>query len=457
MDVISPNDFRIDNLYIESAKSSFKLKKKDSRINSIKQQEILFDTFCEGLMETWNVDERSCLEALININKFAVKYNIPNTKHSEEIASIITKLLSIDNEMIIKNSLLVVSNAFSQKNFNDIGKILLNDKDIINVVHELFTKFGKPIYTQIFLTISNMAGTSEYCRNRILSKFSPEELKDLLTSKIVHSRYKDYYFDLNLIQRYEEKCKAFLTKLCFYELSNENATTLFRLLVELKSFTGNWIFEQMGRCAKWINDIQNIDQKHFEEANNLLLSDNTEDIKSSLIFISYTTKEINETIINLLNNDNDDISCLAIWSVCNFINSHVDNAYQVCKDCNIFEAFHQEFLNGSYKKKVEICFCLSDIIKVSTTSERAEIVSKGFCSDLAEILLIDDNDDLSKRIIQSFSLLLSNQENEETVLEVIRVINENEIYEKASEEINSRNSGLSDSAKRLISILDKIE
>ena len=60
-------------------------------------------------METWNVDERSCLEALININKFAVKYNIPNTKHSEEIANIITNLLSIDNEMIIKNSLLVVS------------------------------------------------------------------------------------------------------------------------------------------------------------------------------------------------------------------------------------------------------------------------------------------------------------------------------------------------------------
>ena len=106
---------------------------------------------------------------------------------------------------------------------------------------------------------------------------------------------------------------------------------------------------------------------------------------------------------------------------------------------------------------VEVSYCLCYIISYSSISEKSEIISMGLCSDLAEMLANCGDQNLSILIIQTFSSLLSHKENEEIVPEILRILDEKDIYEIVSSEESKGSPILSNVANQLLSILESID
>ena len=247
-----------------------------------------------------------------------------------------------------------------------------------------------------------------------------------------------------------------MKKLCQYELESEIAVEVFNLLFELKKSVGYWIFEIMGFCTRWMKEIE-INPDLIEEAFELLTSDDEECVRSALIFIGFATEDINENVISLINSDNNTISESALWTVYKFLKSQKQDAVHVCLECNILQILHYSFNNGSYNKMVEVSYCLCYIISYSSISEKSEIISMGLCSDLAEMLANCGDQNLSILIIQTFSSLLSHKENEEIVPEILRILDEKDIYEIVSSEESKGSPILSNVANQLLSILESID
>lgn len=442
MNLINPREFKLEMLYVSSILENERCRFDDSDNISKSEQKQIFENYCEALQQTWNTNPEACILVLKSINKHIKSYGICQTLYSEQIAKIIIELLKCDNIQIVKDALVTVSNTFSNECKNQIQTILLN-YNIIDIVHELFGKWGTSIFTAIIFTISNMEAISKMCRDKILQIFKPIELEVLISSTVIHESCKN-------------RCKIFLKKLCYYELNCEIALEVFELLVNLKKYTGNWIFEPMGLCTRWINKNIIINQSLIEEAFVVLLSNEYDDIRSALIFIRYTTPEINERIIQLLADEREEISALAIWSVINFIRFKGPEGVQISLSFNILQIIQNAFCKGCYKQRIESAFCLCNIIKYSTVTEINHIISLGLFTKLAEIFENCTNQELSISIMNIFIKVLKLYRNEETIAEITRLFDENDLYDIVVEEENSNNIELSQVAGKLLDILDKI-
>ncbi|OHS93360.1 hypothetical protein TRFO_40356 [Tritrichomonas foetus] len=391
------------------------------------QQLMLYETAFECMTSYWTsvvnheegVDSsdgiKVGIEAITSINNCIIGYEIPSSIYIEGVVQIVVQILNSNVIELINPAILLVGNSFYREKVNSMQTEFLN-LDIFNLLLHLCKKWGHKIYPCMMIALTNIIVHSKSFNQQIVQLFPSNILAAVIAST---AQSKTYVHD----------CSSFVKSLCIQKVDPEQASYLFQILLSVKNYTGNWIFESLGYCVRCFYKCldassslsQIINGTLFEEANQILMSsENFEELKAVIIFIGHSKTTINEKVIQLLNHADDYVSNLALWLISRFMDENGSAAVKICIDYNLLMIIQQTFQNGSYRRRIECGFCLCSILKYCSHSDIANPILISFIPDLCELLSSCQNRLLTYKIISILTHLLTLEGNPQ-ILEQIQI------------------------------------